>query len=118
MWPWFVTLFNQTNVYGVMFYLFDSHMKYFQYIYDLTGGNAIVTESLKIGSRAELSINNVTFTVKDDGYYFIVFVLIVAQEVLYQYNIRDHIVYLNIINYTKTITTQTTAISSCEIFVM
>ena len=46
-------------------------------IHDLSGGKPIVTERLKIGSIGEL---NVTFAVKDDGYYFIVFVLNVAQE--------------------------------------
>ena len=90
---------NESKVNGVRVYVFDSDIHYFEYLHNLLGDDAVMEKDLQIGDLDDPVINDVTFAVKNDGYYFIIFELRVDTEVYYQYNISERIVYLDIQDY-------------------
>lgn len=93
------SLYNETEVNGARVYVFDSNVHYFEYLHDLLGDDAVLEKDLQVGNLDDPFVNDVTFTAKSDGYYFIIVELKVNTEVYYQYNISERIVYLNIHDY-------------------
>ena len=89
---------NATNLNVAMAYIFNSKTDYFDYLHGIYNATPLHSVPLLAGMNTPAS-NNISFRVDHAGYYFVIAEVSQPVHLIYQYNMSEYVVYMNLEDY-------------------